>query len=83
MPAQGLLVGGRPGGRPAIGGALLTASAVTGTRRAPSANVASAAGTIECRVPNRPVLTATQVGAPVRSSAKNASTVPSLPPSAP
>ena len=34
-------------------------------------------------MPNRPVLTATQVGAPVRSSAKNASTVPSLLPSAP
>src|SRR4051812_12443738 len=49
----------------------------------PSVNAAPTTGTTECRVPNRPVLIETQVGAPLRSSAKNASTVPSFPPSDP
>ena len=44
---------------------------------------APATGTTECRVPKRPVLIDTHVGAPVRSSAKNASIVPSLLPSDP
>jgi hypothetical protein len=47
----------------------LTASAVTGTRRPPdSSSVAATAGAMEVRVPNKPVVTATQVGVPVRSS---------------
>jgi hypothetical protein len=56
---------------------------VTERRTLPSANVASDAGTTECRVPNSPVETATQVAAPVRSSVKKCSTVPIFSPSGP
>jgi hypothetical protein len=56
---------------------------VTGSCTVPSVNVASVAGTTERRVPNSPVETATQVGAPVRSSVKKCSTVPIFSPSGP